>query len=349
MLSSRQAAILNVIVGEYVNRATPVASSSIAQRWVRVSPATVRNDMAELEEGGYILRRHVSGGGIPSTKGYRFHVEDLGPEPSLDDEEERALRARFQEAEKDLELGTKLAADLLGGVAGHVAVATFPRATHARLKRLELVALQEALVLLVLVLQEARTRQRLLHLDTSVSQGDLAALSNRLTALYAGSSQEGLTAGGVELTPVERAALDAARDILLEEDAGRLEEPYLSGLRHLLHQPEFQESLRMRALVEVLEDRAFLKEVLARLAGEGAPTGVASPTRTFRAAIGEEAETEELQECSVVVSRYGSSSAISGLVAVIGPTRMDYRRSIGAVRLISSLMGRLVGGVTPDA
>ncbi len=332
MLTNRQAAILDFIVGEYIASATPVPSNSIAKRAMKVSSATVRNEMAELEEGGYILRRHISGGGIPSNKGYRFHVEAMSPQPGLSEEDEAWVRQKFLEAKQDVEAGTRVVTDVLSRLAHNLAVATFPKAQQARLKRLELVELQEALTLLVLVLQEARTRQRLLHLATTMKQHELTTLSNKLSALYGGSTREALASAEGELTPVERQVLKATDEILLEEDAREFEEPHVSGLRHLLNQPEFANSDKMRRLVDVLEDRTFLKQTLPKvLAGE-----------QFRAVIGEENETDEMQECSVLVSRYGSANGIRGLIAVIGPTRMEYRRSIGSVKLLSSLMNDLV-------
>lgn len=333
MLTERQSAILDIIIGEYINSATPVPSSSIAQRQrLKVSSATVRNEMSELEEEGYILRRHVSGGGIPSSKGYRFHVETIPAGPGLSPEEEEYVRSRFEEVKRDMELGTRLVSEILSRLAQNMAVATFPRAVQSRIRRVELVLLQEALALLVLVMQEARTRQRLLPLGNPMTQDELATLSNKLTAVYGGATRDGLLAARTSLTPLESQVLDATNAMMVEEDARRYEEPYVSGLRHLLNQPEFQENPRLRALVGVLEDREFLKEELPRLIAGG----------EFRTVIGDENAVNEMQECSILVSRYGSPGGVGGLIAVIGPTRMQYRRSIGSVRLLAKLMTELV-------
>ncbi|MBF8299571.1 MAG: heat-inducible transcription repressor HrcA, partial [Dehalococcoidia bacterium] len=227
VLTERQAAILDFIIGQYINSATPVPSSSIAQRRaLKVSSATVRNEMAELEEGGYITRRHISGGGIPSDKAYRLHVESIPPQPSLSEEEEQEIRARFDEVKADVEAGTRFLTELLSMLVRNVAVATFPKAVQTRIRRVDLVALQEALALVVLVLHEARTRQRLVPLPATLSQDDLTAMSNRLTATFGGATRDTLAFPPGDLNPIERQVMGVASDILLEEDAHRFEEPH---------------------------------------------------------------------------------------------------------------------------
>ena len=196
-----------------------------------------------------------------------------------------------------------------------------------------MVALQEALALLVLVLQEARIKQRLLPLESAMTQDELTALSNKLSDKYRGASRGALAVLSSGLTAMELQVVNATNEIMLEEDASRFEEPHVTGLRRLLRQPEFSSSSNMRALVEVLEDRGFLKELLAKLlAGE-----------RFRAGIGEENESDEMQQCTILVSSYGSPDGVSGLIGVIGPTRLEYRQSVASIQLISSLMGELVG------
>ena len=336
MLTRRQEAILDLIIGEYVSSVVPVASSSIAQgRGLNVSPATIRNEMAELEDEGYIHRRHISGGGIPSDKGYRYHVESMHPEPALSQRQERYVRRQFTEVSRDLEVATRRVTDLMSDLVQNMAVATVPKAPQSRIKRFEVVALQEALALLVLVLQEARTKQRLLPLESAMTQDELTALSNKLSDRYGGATREAVAASYPDLSVLERQVVNAASEIMLDEDASRFEEPHVSGLRRLLSQPEFAANSKMRALVDVLEDRGFLKEVLTRvLAG-----------KELQVVIGVENESDEMQECTILVSSYGSPEGVGGLMGVIGPTRMEYRRAIGSVRSLSALMGEMVAGL----
>ncbi len=334
MLSIRHQTILDFIVGEYVSNAAPVPSQTIAHhRGLGVSSATVRNAMADLESGGYIHRRHVSSGGIPSDKGYRYHVEMLPSEAALSEHEEAEVNRRFQEVTEDVSLWTRLTADVLASMVRNVAIASVPRAGQTRIKRVELVSIQEALALLILVFQQATTKQRLIHLSDGMTQDDLTALSNKLSAVYGGSTYKGITAAAEDMDSAEAQVLEATKEIMLDEEIGRFEEPEVMGLHHILEQPEFSSPSKGRVLMEILEDRRLVKELIS---------GLVSRDR-FRVVIGNENEPGEMQECSVVASRYGSEDAVNGFIAVLGPTRLEYRRSIAAVRLLASVMGARVG------
>ncbi|MBI3743392.1 MAG: heat-inducible transcription repressor HrcA [Chloroflexi bacterium] len=337
MLTPRRGSILNLLISEYIATASPVGSKGLASRAdLRLSPATLRNEMAELEDGGYIVRRHISGGGIPSSKGYRHFVASMPAEPALPADDVERVRREMLQAQEDVELWTNLAAELLAGLVGNLAVVTTPRAPQSRVKRLELVMLQETLALLVLILQQAQTKQRLVHLAAAASPEDLRLTANKLNALYAGASSSDLPGSDAEHTPLERQVIDAARDVLAVEDTGGLEEPQVTGLRHLLNQPEFANSSKAGALVDVLEDRRALKGMLPRMLG-------AEHTRVL---IGDENEPGEMQECSVVIARYGDPDKATGIIAVIGPTRLEYQRSIAAVRHLSKAMTGLVSAVS---
>ena len=336
MLSTRHQTILDFIIGEYVSSAVPVPSQTIAHhRGFGVSSATVRNAMADLESDGYIRRRHVSSGGIPSDKGYRYYVEMLPAEDALSEQEAAEVNRRFEEVTEDVALWTRLTADVLASMVRNVAIASVPRAGQTRIKRVELVSIQEALALLILVFQQATTKQRLIHLSDGMSQDDLTALSNKLSAGYGGSTYQGITAAAGDVGPAEAQVLEATKELMLDEEMGRFEEPQVVGLRHLLEQPEFSSPAKGRVLMEILEDRRLVKELIS---------GLVSRDR-FRVVIGDENEPGEMQECSVVASRYGSDDTVHGFIAVLGPTRLQYRRSIAAVRLLASVMGDRVGAL----
>jgi heat-inducible transcriptional repressor len=334
MLSTRHQTILDFIIGEYVSSAAPVPSQTIAHhRGLGVSSATVRNAMADLESDGYIRRRHVSSGGIPSDKGYRYYVEMLPAEAALSEQEEAEVNHRFEEVTDDVALWTRLTADVLASMVQNVAIASVPKAGQTRIKRVELVSIQEALALLILVFQQATTKQRLIHLSDGMSQDDLTALSNKLSAVYGGSTYKGITAAAGDMNPAEAQVLEATKELMLDEEMGRFEEPQVVGLRHLLEQPEFASSAKGRMLMEMLEDRRLVKDLVSGLVAHD----------RFKVAIGDENASGEMQECSVVASRYGSDDTAQGFIAILGPTRLRYGRSIAAVRLLASVMGDRVG------
>ncbi|MCH7552625.1 MAG: heat-inducible transcription repressor HrcA [Chloroflexi bacterium] len=332
MLTQRQEAILNLIVGEYVASATPVPSQSIAKRHGRkMSPATVRFEMAELEGEGYIHRRHVSSGGVPSDKGYRLHVETLPAEPDIPARETQHVQRLFMKSADSLEEWTRRAAELLGDMAQNMAVVSVPKAPQTKMKRLELVHLQDFLALLVLIFQGAKTKQRILHLPEAASQDDLNALSNKFSAAYGGATYAGMIGQDTTLPATERLVLEATREILQNEEQAPIGETFSSGLRHFLAQPEFSDSSRARALLDAVEEQDF---ILDAISGKLADDGV-------RVMIGEENGREEIDDCSVIISRYGWPDRAGGFIAVLGPTRMKYDRSMAAARLMAQLMTSL--------
>ena len=159
--------------------------------------------MAELEEEGYIIRPHISAGGVPSDKGYRFYVESLEDalEPPMG--MQRHIRHRFGQAQRDPEVWVQLAATVLSRMADNMVIVTFPRANSARLKNIQLVYIQEFLALLIIVLQEARLRQHLLPLDGPTTQGELTEVANKLNDALEGLTYSEVKAKQLELTPLE--------------------------------------------------------------------------------------------------------------------------------------------------
>src|SRR3990170_5601380 len=187
MLTERRSALLNTIVEEYVDTALPVGSQYIVRKHrMPVSPATVRLEMARLEEDGYITHPHTSAGRVPSDKGYRYYVEALMAEEAVPWQEQETIRHQFHQAGGAVEEWLRLAAAVLAQAVHNIAVVTTPRAPASRLRHIELVSLQEFVALLVLVLQEARVLQRVLAAGESQSQDELTATGHRLTDLFEG-------------------------------------------------------------------------------------------------------------------------------------------------------------------
>jgi len=333
MLTQRQGRILQIIVGEYISTANPVGSLFLTSKCgLGVSSATVRNDMARLEEEGYILRRHVSGGGIPSDKGYRYFVESLAKDEDIPVDEQLMLSHMFHQVERELEEWTHLAAALLARMVHNVAVVTFPKAAESRIKYVELVALQESLAILILLLQEAKLRQHLIAFDEAVSQGELDAISRELNALFYGLTWQQVVAQRAKLSPRGEQVKDALVQVMASEDEQMYEQPYIEGLRHILTQPEFEQRQNLLRIMEVLESGHIASSLLPEvLVDEG-----------VKVVIGGENREEAMRGCSVVITRYGIPGEIGGALGVIGPTRMPYERSISAVRYMGSLMSNLV-------
>jgi len=326
-LPRRREVILKIILSEYIASATPVASESIARSYgLGISPATIRHEMAHLEEEGYIIRPHISAGGIPSDRGYRYYVECLIKEAKLDEKEQYTLHQLIDQDEQE-ELA-RLAALVLSQRLRSIAFATLPCAPECHFRHLDLVALRESLILLVLLLQEGRLKQQLLTSEQAFSQNELTTVANRLNAVYKGLIYSQIGFCHLELSPIEEQVTEVMMQMMEAEDKQQYEHFYLDGLRHLVSQPEFARSKKMISLVEALEEREVLNKLLDSFGSESG----------LKVTIGSENEEDILQECSVILSNYQAPNGTRGAIGVIGPTRMPYHQVIPTVDYLSSVM-----------
>lgn len=335
MLSVRSGRILNYIVRQYISGAIPIPSQAIAEKAsLGVSPATIRNDMALLEREGYLIRPHTSAGCIPSDKGYRYYVESI-ENANLPRDEQRLISHTFHQAEKEVEAWVSLTATLLARFAQNVAVVSLPRSTDCKLKHMELMALQDNRALAVIVLDGARVKQKLITFDEDVSQPSLSVMSSKLNSIYGGLTGKQIEAKEIELTPLEKQATDHLVEIMKAEDGEEYQQPYLDGWHFMLNQPEFAQSDQMRTLMELVERRGLLKVIV--------PASVSTPG--VHVIIGKENRDEAIQNCSVVICQYGLPDEATGNIAVVGPTRMPYSRTIPTVYYLSSVLSQLVAGL----
>jgi len=332
MLSPRTETILKSIVGQYITRATPVPSQSIINDYeLGVSAATIRNEMAYLEQEGYINRPHPSAGSIPSDKGYRYYVESL-TDINLPLAEQRLIGHLFHQVEGELGEWLRLAATLIAQLAQNMAVVTMPKPVGCQFKHLELVALQDLLALVVLVLRGARIKQQLVTFDQIISQPELTAITNKLNAAYSGLTSTQIIAKNIDLFPTEQQLTDCLIKIMQAEDEQEYEEPYLNGWHFMLNQPEFIRSRRMLALMELVEHRNLLSTIVPHQL----------PSQGVQVIIGKENKAEAIHDFSVVISQYGLPKEAIGTIGVIGPTRMPYARAISTISYLSSVLSGLV-------
>lgn len=332
MLTQRRQRILNIIVNEYISKGVPVSSDVVSRKGLGVSPATIRNEMNGLEEEGYIAQPHTSAGRTPTEKGYRYYIESLTGYLRLSKDEQFLIRHQFHQVERAVEEWTRLAAAILSGMVHSVAIVTRPKPVEAKFKHLELISLHELLVLLVLVLREAKLRQQLLTLEEPVSQEELSASARKLTENYSGLTASQMDEKDSSLSPLEEQVVKAMSQMMQAEEEEEYEEPHIDGLRHMLKQPEFASSDKLAEILEVFEQRSTLRMLLPRvLTGEG-----------VQVVIGRENKDNVMRDCSVVITRYGIPGEVSGAIGVMGPTRMQYERAIPTVRFISTVMSELV-------
>ena len=334
-LNDRQRTILRMIVEHHVATARPVPSEQLTvTRELGLSSATVRNTMADLEHLGYISQPHTSAGRVPSDKGYRYFVEHLMGTAQLPIDEQRTIQHQFHQVQMSIDEWLHLSAAILARLVRSAAVVTPPQSAAARLKRFELISLAESSVLLVLVTQDSTVSQQILSLDEVWDQEALSALAGQLNRLWHDAS--GAAIGRTPLPP-ELAEIGQRIGTTLGTMLSRLGEPggagiYHEGLTNVLEQPEFRETERMRQIFELVENGGILMSIIPAVrASEG-----------VQVIIGDEHQHDQMRNCSVVVARYGLPGQVSGVLGVIGPTRMAYGRAVSSVRYLSDLLGHML-------
>jgi len=332
-LAARQEQILRIVIQEYIAKATPVASETLVRNYqLGVSPATVRNYMARLEEQGYLSRPHTSSGIVPMAKAYRHYVQSLAQDLEISQAEQHLINKLFQETEGDAEEWVRLAASLLARLAHNTALVTMPKAPTARLKHVELVSLADRLALLIVVLHEIRIKQQLLSFAETVNQDELTSIANKINTLFGAMTSGEIRRKKIQLLPLERNVVDTIIAVIEEQDRTGMERPYLEGLRLMLNQPEFLPSGRMLSIMELMENVEWLSSILLRQTKES----------DIKVLIGEESQQEALRDLSVIFGRYGIPDDIGGTIGVLGPTRMDYGHSIAAVRYFCRVLSNLL-------
>ena len=329
-LTARRERILRHVVQEYVAVAQPVPSDVIARKYeAELSPATVRNELAALEEAGLIAQPHTSAGRVPTDRGYRYFVELLRQEErDLAPAERRTLRQQFNHLAAAGTDSTHLGPSLLARALRSAAVATRPAATNARVRRIELVPLEDDQVLVTLLMQSGGVRQVVHRTEMAVPREDLTRLSNELSERLADR-----TAGQVRrlikgLSEPARPFANAAVRLLQQAQEQAFAAVSLEGLAQLLSQPEFAQSEKLRPILEVLEQQPLLARFLAE--------SLANPG--VQVIIGAENRIEQMREASLVLTRYGSEDDAWGVLGVLGPTRLPYWRAVPMVRFIAELM-----------
>ena len=338
-LNPRRQAILGLIVGDYIRTAAPVASQHLARRAaINVSSATIRNDMAELEEMGYINRPHSSAGGVPVEPGYRFYAERHAGAARPSSGFEELVQDTLGRHGLDFDGLARGAADVLARSNHNVGVASAPHVTEERLRQLQLVQLSERQALLVVVLESTQVLRQPIELPQDTTQDDLYEAANRINADHRGQTAREMrtTSAGADQGQGsdDIGAVVAAEAALLIANATQAAQrhPHVEGLRHLLGQPEFTDATRAREAVEVIED----EDVLRYLVADDVDAG------QVHVIIGRENPSEQLRSYSVITSRYGRRDGISGVIAVVGPTRMDYAQAMANVAYLADVLGILV-------
>src|SRR5512137_2321416 len=335
-LTERQRLILALVVRDYIETAEPVGSKRLVDHYkVKLSSATVRNEMAVLTEMGYLRQPHTSAGRVPTEDGYRHFVTHVVYQADLPGSARETITHQFYQARQDVEQWMPLAASILAHHSRAASIVTAPHSERSQFKHVELIATQGRQVLMVLVTTGGEVSQQILTLAEPVRQGLLSAAADHLNQVCLGRTTEEIAALPPRSDNLEKDILT-----LVLQDMNRAEqrvsgEIFLDGLTNVLSEPEFLESGDARRAVHLFEERSLLQDLLARTTQNASVGGV-------QVVIGGEGEWEELKQCSVVMARYGIPGIITGTLGVFGPMRMPYARTIPTVRFMADLLSGLV-------
>ena len=362
-MDAREQDILRAVIEEYVSTAVPVGSQALVDKYaLGVSSATVRNVLAELEAFGLLTHPYTSAGRVPTDMGYRYYVESIAESIQLPPVEQLMIRHQFGQVEFASEHWFRLAATTLASVTHAAGLATPAKPASARIRRIDLVSMQERLASLILVLREGTVKQLMVNLPAPVDQHELSRVagllnehchdrtgpeiarrldrlaSPELVARVQWDAWAGSRAGQAGDQADDRLRVLAWRlaerivRAMQEFDASLFEDLFSDGLLNVLAAPEFAQSDKVRRVFAALENRIYLGDLVGVVAGSG----------RVQVFIGAENPAIDMREVSLVLAPYGRPGRAVGVVGVLGPTRMSYGHAIGTVSFISGLMNELV-------
>ncbi len=339
-LDERPREILKLIVRSYVNSGDPVGSRTLAKvmEW-RLSPATIRNIMSDLEEEGYLAQPHTSAGRIPSEKGYRFYVDNLADSGKVSKSDERYINRVLAESETPEDIMSR-ASFILSAISKNVGLVIAPPMAATILKHIEFVELGDGKILVVFVSKTGLLQRKLIRVAERYTQEELDKAGRYLVEKFSGKTLTEIRNELIRLMQFERTLFDRMLALLrtwgetLCEEAGP-DSIYLQGTSNILNQPEFADVERMRMLFQMFEEKGRLVKILNECISNNPPEGV-------KISIGSELGVPNMRDFTLITSSYASNDRTTGFLGIIGPTRMEYERSISIVSYLGRLIGEMI-------
>ncbi len=337
-MDERKFRILQAIIDDYILTAIPVGSRTISKKYeTGLSSATIRNEMSDLEELGYLDQPHVSAGRVPSTKAYRLYVDQLLREGKIKAADVDSIKSHFTSRARQMEDVIGRAAQVLGEMTHYTSLVLTPKGSEMKLRTLQLVPVSSQTALVVIVTDSGVIRDSVIRTGTELDADTLYGISRFLTEKLAGHT---LSEAQELLGGTRRAG--SAPDPVMESIAGLLSEVQhrqpsstlaLGGATNILDYPEYSDVEKAKAFLSLLETKDSLMQVLQQ-----------HQQMAFTVRIGPETGLPELQDCSLVTASYSLGDHLHGTIGVIGPTRMQYRRVLGILSAMGEQLSQLLGG-----
>ena len=329
MLTERQKKILQIIIEDYIATAEPVGSRTIARNHgLGLSPATIRNEMSDLELLGYLEQPHTSAGRVPSAQAYRFYVDSL-MEPGILTYKDRALiDGWYLERKRDIDDIFRSTAKILSRMTQNVSMVLANKHSAANFKYMKFLPLDDSHAILCIVTDDGEMDNCLVNIPLGMRPEDLDYLAGRISRMLSGRSmlaisEEDLNAAYLNVTKdkVLLSPLNSAIKKMAAESAEQ--KVFLGGAKQLLNQPEFRDVERVKDLLGILEEERVVKDLLAA----GTDSGM-------RITIGSENKFSGIKDCSMVQATYRLNGEIVGTMAVLGPTRMEYGKVMAVMNYL---------------
>jgi heat-inducible transcriptional repressor len=350
-LSDRQKEILQAVIEDYIATAEPVGSRSLTKRHqrIRVSPATVRNTMADLEELGYLSAPHASAGRVPTGQAIRAYVEHLAQRGRISGREREIINAVAAPDENENQDISKILRDtgrVLSSISNHASLVFLPTINDVVFADIEFVPIRDGSVLAVFVAKSGWIQHRVVKVETPIEREDLRRMSNYLTSLLDGRTLSQIRAVIIEAMRDERAAADHVMRQALslgEQSLGLnladapAKNVIIDGQQNFFDQPEFADIERMRKLLRAFEQKTMLVKLLSTAIQNPVASNLAESDAT-QVVFGAESSLRDAQDLALVVTSFGSEGSAGGRLGIVGPMRMDYARVIPLVEYTASAL-----------
>jgi heat-inducible transcriptional repressor len=336
LLTDRQVLILQVIVDDFIRSAQPIGSRSLSKKdEITFSSATIRNEMADLEEMGFIEKTHTSSGRIPSEKGYRFYVDNLLLPQKLNHTDMAAINSIFAERIFELEKIVQKSAKILSEMTNYTSIVLGPAVKDNKLKKLQIVPLNQDTAIAIIVTDTGHVENRMFHFPTSVDPSDVEKMVNILNERLAGVPLTNLHSKIYKEIAVLLRQHISSYDILLNTISDTLNMPanekvFFGGKTNILSQPEFNDVDKIRSLMNMIEQEDRIYQLIRKN-----PAGI-------HIKIGTENDNSAMDNCSLITATYSMGAEKLGTIAVLGPTRMEYSRVISLIQLISADLSKVL-------
>lgn len=329
-MGDRKKLILQAIIEDYINTAEPVGSRTISKKYLTgTSPATIRNEMADLEDMGFIEQPHTSAGRIPSDKGYRLYVDKIMRQKTVNDAQKEIIKNQFIDTLGEIDQMIKHASKLLSQMTQYTSIVMAPQLRRTSIKQVQLIKIDNATILAVIITNAGIVKNSVLRLKQDVQSDALIKITNMLNDNLAGLGMEDIDNFDVEYMfnnsyghgeIIEQIVPELLQTLFYSDNA----EVYRDGVSNILNLPEYSDINKARSFLNTLEEKDLLFKVLNDVKED------------MNVSIGGENKLEQFKDCSLITATYKINGKTIGSVGIIGPTRMEYSKAISIVECMTS-------------